>query len=457
MRWKRSLVGFISVLLGAAVFACGQKREEPVMEKASVYIRCYSEEAAKVWSKIAGTYRTEQGVNLRVLDPDEIAGDDNQPTIAVLEKATDYEKWRDRCMDLSDTRMYAWLLDQSMALKEKKSVTAVPCGMKGFGIIYNKGMTDRYFEKEDRAVKSEDMDGIQTFEEFREVVEDMTENQQELGYRGVFASPYLGEGENGWQMELLEAALSLEQQERGNSEKAKTDFLYSDSVRDLVDLYFDNSCTGKNSLWRKSQEDACREFAEGEAVMIQGDDQTYQKISELAEDVIPKKEIRYLPLMPWEGSTEGLCVEADDYLCINDEASQGSKKAAVTFLEWLYETDQGKEYVTKEMGYTAPYVTFSEEDIPADPLALEMVIAAEKQKIHFVDWSSETVHRIDEEVLRQNLLEYARTLKTWEEVSTEIRKELNETEDEKNRKIPGGWKYQLAGDSFLFTLFLPFS
>lgn len=427
MRGKRSLAVFISVLAGTAVFACSQKKEELVQEKASVYIQCYSEQAAKAWSGITGTYRTEQGVNVRVLWPDESTREDARPTIAVLENSADYVTWRERCMDFSDTRMYSWLLDQKMALKEKKSVTAVPCGMKGFGIIYNKEMTDRYFEIEDREVKLGNMDEIRTFHEFRKVVEDMTKHRQELSYRGVFASPSLAEGENEWQMELLKMSVHLELQESGNFGGSQVEFIYSDTVRDLVDLYFDNSCTGRNSLWRKNEDDALMEFAKGEAAMIQGDDQTYQKISELSKDVIPKRDIRYLSLTIGGAVQKGLCIEADDYLCINDEVSQASKKAAVTFLEWLYETDQGKEYVTKEMGYTAPYVTFSEEDIPTDPLALEMVIAAEKQKINFINWNNKTSFVLDEEVLQQNLSEYARAQKTWEELSEEIKKELNET------------------------------
>lgn len=430
MRWKRSLAVSLSVLVSMSVSACGQKKEEPVQEKASVYIQCYSEEAGKVWSGIAGTYRKEHGVNIRVLAPDEIAKEDGQPTIAVLEEPSEYENWRDHCMDLADTRMYSWLLDKEMVLKEKKSVSAVPCGIRGLGIVYNEEMAERYFAFSGRNTKFESMDDIQNFEDLKEVVEDMTSNKRQLGYQGVFASPYLAYGENGWQPELLGLAVSMEQQEKGNPVALPPEFIFSDSVRNIVDLYFDNSCTGKKSLWRKTEEDALGEFAEGRAVMIQGNDQIFQKISEITENVVSPKEIRYLPLYLGTSKQKGICIEAEDYLCINDEASDSNKKAAVTFLEWLYETDQGKEYVTEEMGYIAPYVTFSEEDIPTDPLALEMIIAVEDQEINFANWNIGETSGIDQDILRHNLSEYADTLKTWDEVSGSIKEELSDRKSE---------------------------
>lgn len=441
MQWKRCLAASALVILALAEMSCGQKKaEEAVQEKAMVYIRCYSESAADTWSSIAGVYRKEHGENIRVLGPEELTKEEGQPAIAVLEEKSDYAKWQNRCMDLSDTRMYSWLLDKNMALKEKDSVTALPCGIRGLGLVYNEELTERYFSLPERAVDLESMDEIHTFEELKQVVEDMTARKEELDIDGVFATPYFREVNGGWQTELLNAALSLELNE---SKKEQAEFVLSDMFKNMTDLYLDNSCTHRNRLWWKTKEDALEEFANGKAVLIQGNDQLYQQISELKETSVSKKEIRYLPLAMGLSQEEGMYLEADNYLCINGDTSSQNQKAAVAFLEWLYETDQGKGYVREDLGYTAPYVTFSEEDIPSDPLAWDMITAVEHQKTQFVRWDAGMyVTKEQEKQFVQSLAEYARTLKVWDEVSEEIKEELQIPAEERKRKNPAGWMYQ---------------
>lgn len=440
MQWKRCLAVSGLVMLVLTGVSCGQKKAETVPEKAVVYIRCYSEEAADTWSSIAGVYRKEHGENIRVLGPEELTKEEGQPAIAVLEEKSDYDKWQKRCMDLSDTRMYSWLLDKKMALKEKDTVTALPCGIRGLGLVYNEELTEKYFNLPDRVVEMESMDEIHTFEELKQVVEDMTARKEELGIDGVFATPYFREAEDGWQTELLNASLSLE---LNKTEKEQTEFMLPDEFKNVTDLYLDNSCTNRNRLWWKTREDALEEFANGKAVLMQGNDQLYQQISELKEIVVSKKEIRYLPLAMGFSQEAGLYLEADDYLCINGETSSQNQKAAVAFLEWLYETDQGKEYVRQDLGYTAPYATFSEEDIPSDPLAWDMITAVENQKTQFVWWDIDMYEAKEQEKqFVQSLSEYARTLKTWEEVSEEIKEELQSPPEELKRKNPDGWMYQ---------------
>lgn len=440
MQWKRSLIVSGLLMLAVAGTSCGQKKTETVQEKAVVYIRCYSEDAAGTWDGIAGIYRKEQGVNIRVIGPDELTKEEGQPAIAVLEKKSDYEKWKNRCMDFSGTRMYSWLLDQNVALKEKDSVTAVPCGIRGLGIVYNEELAEKYFELSDRAVEIESMDEVHTFDELQQVVEDMTAKKEELGIDGVFAAPYFKEARDGWQTELLSASLSLE---LAAAEKVQPEFALSDKVKEVLDLYLDNASVHRNRLWWKTKEDALEEFARGQVIMMQGNDTLYQQISEVKDADVSKKEIRYLPLAMGLTDEEGLYLEADDYLCINGETSNQNQKAAVTFLEWLYETDQGKEYVTQDLGYTAPYVTFSEEDIPSDPLAWDMIEYVEKKKIQFVQWGTSVYETKEQEVqLVQNLSEYARTLETWEAVSDKIKEELPVPAEETKRKNPDGWMYQ---------------
>lgn len=432
MRWKRGLAVLLPVLAVAAIFSCRQKKEEPVKEKAAVTVRCYSKKAEKAWGKIVSIYRKEHGLDIKVAGPSEIIKEKGQPAVVILEDYDDYEKWKGRCMDLTDTRLYSWLLSPDMAVREGKAAAAVPCGIRGLGLVYNEKITDKYFELTDRQTKIGSMKEIQNMEDFKSVVQDMTRKKRELEIDGVFADPYFRDVKNGWQIELLDAALSLEMEEKGLKRAEETQFIYAPQVKEMTDLCLDHSCTDRKHLFWKSKEDALEEFAKEKAVMIQGDDSMYRQTGSEKDNTVEKKDIRYLPLFLNAQEKSGLLIKADDYMCINDEADHQDKKAAEEFLEWLYETDQGKGYVTDELGYTAPYLTFSEEDVPSDPLVWEMIENAETGTAEFIEWDSRTGKK--EEFWAGQVSEYARTLTTWEEAADSIIKELKKPEEKKKKE-----------------------
>ncbi|ETI99896.1 MAG: hypothetical protein Q610_ECBC00253G0001, partial [Escherichia coli DORA_B_14] len=64
-----------------------------------------------------------------------------------------------------------------------------------------------------------------------------------------------------------------------------------------------------------------------------------------------------------------LCIGTENYFCINKEASEADQKATQDFINWLFTSDKGKDYVTNELGFIAPFDTFSDKEAPQDPLA----------------------------------------------------------------------------------------
>ena len=78
--------------------------------------------------------------------------------------------------------------------------------------------------------------------------------------------------------------------------------------------------------------------------------------SEVSGNVIKEDKLKFLPMytgMP-EDSKQGLSVGTENYLAVNQKASEEDQKATIDFVNWLYTTDKGKEYVVNELGFIAP-------------------------------------------------------------------------------------------------------
>ena len=87
----------------------------------------------------------------------------------------------------------------------------IPYVVEGYGIIYNKALTDKYFSSDWKATSYKSMDDINSFSKLKEIVEDMQKNKDKLGIEGVFASTSLKTGEDWrWQTHLANIPISYE-------------------------------------------------------------------------------------------------------------------------------------------------------------------------------------------------------------------------------------------------------
>ena len=59
-------------------------------------------------------------------------------------------------------------------------------------------------------------------------------------------------------------------------------------------------------------------------------------------------------------------------MCVNNMASAEEQKAAIDFLEWLFSSEIGKNYVKNDFQFITVFDQFSQEDCPDNPLAREV-------------------------------------------------------------------------------------
>ena len=205
---KICAITLVFILL-LAFSGCGATQDDT---KGSVYLLNFKPEIAEYYNEIAKEYTKETGIPVKVVTAasgtyeqtlkSEVAKS-NAPTIFQVNGPTGFKAWKDYCADLKDTKLYAELKDQDLAIKEGMGVYAVPYAIEGYGIIYNEAITEKYFELPTKKTQYTSMEQIDSFAKLKALVEDMQAQKEALGIDGVFASTSLGAGEQWrWQSHL---------------------------------------------------------------------------------------------------------------------------------------------------------------------------------------------------------------------------------------------------------------
>ncbi len=398
---------FLSILLCAVIlmlpFSLAGCRET-----AEVYFLNFKPESANVYNEIAEVYEQETGVKIKVVTAaantyeqtlkSEIAKS-NAPTIFQVNGPIGYQSWEEYCLNIEDSDFASHLSDKSLAITDEngEGVYAVPYVVEGYGIIYNDAIMKKYFALSNRTTDISSTDEITSFDILKAVVEDMTAKKEELGIRGVFASTSLSSGEDWrWQTHLLNVPLYYELRDNedytdptiAGLNSKEIAFRYSENFQNLFDLYINNSITEKALLGSKSTADSMAEFALGHVAMVQNGNWAWSQIAGVNGNVVNKEDIKFLPLyMGIDGEKgQGLCIGTENYIAINKYASEQQQKKSLDFLNWLFSSETGKDYVTNRLDFITPFDTFSQDELPEDPLAREVVRYMNDESVQTVPW-----------------------------------------------------------------------
>lgn len=381
MKKTLSIILIIALALSSA-FAGGASESNAN----EVYFLNFKPEIAEVYTDIvAPAFEEETGLSLRVVTAasnqyqttlrSEMAKS-NPPVIFQVNGPVGVQAFTNDVAPLEDTGFYALLADKSMAIEQDGHVVGIPYAVEGYGIIYNDAIMRKYFALPDKAVDISSADEIRNFATLKAVVEDMTKHLDELGIKGVFASTSMASGTDWrWQTHLFNMPLWKEFGDILTTTEASTfDFTYNENYKALWDLYLDNSTTAKGMVSAKTDADSMAEFALGQCAMVQNGNWGAAQILGQAGNVVASEDIKFLPLyMGFEGEeSQGLCVGTENYLSINIHASDEAKKNADTFLTWLFSSETGKKIVKENLMFITPFNSFTEEELPEDPLAKEV-------------------------------------------------------------------------------------
>lgn len=422
-------VALATTMVAGMCAGCGGKSEDTAKteEKGSVYYLSFKPEQATQWEAIAKKYTEETGVDVKVVTAasnqyeqtlkSEIAKKD-APTLFQINGPVGYQNWKDYCADLSKTDLYSWLKDKNMAVKDGDGVYGIPYVVEGFGIIYNEDIMDKYYKLDGAKVKK--TDEINSYSKLKEVVEDMTSKKDQLGIEGVFSSTSFAPGEDWrWQTHLMNLPIYYEYKDAKVSDEKEISFKYAQNYKNIFDLYINNSVTEPKMVGSKSVEDSMAEFALGKSAMVQNGNWGWGQISKVSGNVVKQDKVKFLPIYTGVSgeSNQGLCIGTENFFSINSQASEADQKASIAFVEWLYNSDEGKKAVTNDLGFIAPFNTFKDADNPSDPLAKEVIRYMDNSKLNSVSWNFTSFPSQNfKNNLGAKLLQYCTGDATWDSV-----------------------------------------
>jgi len=420
-------------------FAAGCKKSDSASEgKKEIYFLNFKPEIESVYKEIAETYEKETGVKVKVVTAASgtyettLKSEMNKseaPTIFQINGPVGYQSWKEYTADLKDSELYKSLIDKDMAVTDGDGVYGIPYVVEGYGIIYNNAIMEKYFALSDKAVSISSAEEIKNFDTLKKVVEDMSKHKDDLGIKGVFASTSLGAGEQWrWQTHLANLPLYYEFKDKAGKEgdlvlagldSKEIEFKYGENYKNIFDLYINNSVTDSKLLGSKTVADSMAEFALGEVAMVQNGNWAWSQISGVDGNVVKESDIKFLPIYTGVSGEEnqGISIGTENFFAINKKVSEEKQKESIKFLEWLYSSEKGKEYVTKKLGFIAPFNTFKDNEKPTDPLAKEVLRYMENDKLENVTWTFTAFPSEDfKNYFGDALLQYAQGKKTWDDV-----------------------------------------
>lgn len=339
------------------------------------------------YQELARIYEQETGIKINFTTTENMSDDeyfnsfeqDNSPTIFELRGYSDYDKLKDYTKDLSNFNLYSQLSENTSFIQDDTNmgVYGIPHSIEGHGILYNKAILDKYFVLE--GAKFNSIDEITNYDNFKTLVEDMTARKDELQINGVFSATSLKEGEddlyyNNLGNIPLYHEIKKNQVDINSYYEDDINLDYHENFNNMYDLYLNNSTTDRDMLYTVSQEDALREFALGQSAMIQGSNTSYRYIESVEGRVINDLDIKMLPIYTGIAGEENYSISlgSSSYLAINKEAPQAEQMLAEDFLDWLHSTATGKDFVSNQLGYETPFMTYTNNERVNNPIANEV-------------------------------------------------------------------------------------
>ena len=442
--WKKIALGVTSALIASVLIACGGETDSDTgtstgdggttAGEGTVYYLNFKPEIADQIEDLAELYTEETGVEVKMTTA--ASGTYEQtlraeitksapPTIFFINGPIGYNNWKDYTLDLSDTVLGDWLTDPGLAqMGDDGGLYGMPITVEGYGIIYNNAIMDAYFASANKSTNYTSMDEINNLAVLTEVVEDMTALKDELGIDGVFSSTSLASGEQ-WrfQTHLANLPIYYEYQEKGVESLDEIDFTFSENYKNIFDLYLNNSTTAPGLLGSKTTTDSMTELALGQSAMVQNGNWGWGQIAGTEGNVVNEEDIRFLPIYIGVDGEEdqGLAIGTENFLAINSQADEADIQASLDFLEWMYTSEVGKDYVINEFGFIPTFNTFEDDELPSDPLAQSIIASMNDESKYSVPWMFTTFPSEQfKNDFGDQLLLYAQDQADWEQVEQTV-------------------------------------
>lgn len=326
----------------------------------------------------------------------------NEPAIFNIGGPQDVKDWESKLEDLSNVPLVKEALPKTLdGAKMNGKVYGLPYNQEGYGFIYNKEI----FKK-----AGINPDELTTYAKLMDAVKKLDSEKSKLGLDAVFAFPAKETWVTGLHLSNVFISPEFDGDVNKTFEAKKIDFKYGKQFKDIVDMQNKYSVQPTVSLDYSQQVEKL--FSMGKVAMIQQGNWAYNSIEQIDDELA--KNLGIIPI-PVEGAVEGkLPVGVPMYWAVNKNKDDATKKAAEDFLNWMYTSDKGKEYVMNEFKFIPAYKGYDDSKI-VDPLSKEIYkYSKEGKTINWVfmgypsSWGQNT--------LGSDLQKYLSNQASWDDV-----------------------------------------
>lgn len=293
-----------------------------------------------------------------------------------LQEAMDY---KDKLEDLSDQpwvdkAVSGTLLDVTLDGK----VYGLPYGIEGYGLIYNK----RIFE-----AAGIDAETLTTYDAIEAAVKDLDKRIKAGEFSEQFPlleAAFEFPGKEGWVPgeHTMNVIMQAELQDPITTINAKTiDLTYSDAFRKLIDLQTLYTANGDdrsklNSVDYSTQVDGG--LAIERVAMIQQGNWISPQVIAIDEELA--NDLGMLPLPVVGYKEDCITTGVPEFWVVNKSSSDLEKQWSKHFLNWLYQSEEGKEIVVNDFMFIPPFTNYEGLE-PADALSREVKAYADEGKV----------------------------------------------------------------------------
>ncbi|RCW73243.1 ABC transporter substrate-binding protein [Saliterribacillus persicus] len=340
----------------------------------------------------------------------------NEPVIFNIGGPTDVEEYEEYLADVSDTEAASLALDGTLnGIEEDGKVWGLPFAQEGYGLIYNKEILEQ------AGINPEE---LTTFEDLEEALATIDSQKEELGLDAAMALPAKELWVMGNHLANHYIAPEFNSDIMTAYEAPSIDFEYGDQMKRMLDLQNQYSVQPVLSLDYSMQVEQL--FSLGKVAMIQQGNWIYPTVEQMDAE-FAQDNIGMIP-MPFEGEkSDSLPVGVPQYWVVNKNSSEEQQQAAKDFLDWMYTSDAGKEFVLNEFKFIPAYEGYDADKI-ADPLSQAVYNYASEGKTIGWTFMANPVGW-NEDVMGANMQRYLVDDIEWQEVL-----DTAESEWEKSRQ-----------------------
>ncbi|MTK10901.1 MAG: carbohydrate ABC transporter substrate-binding protein [Clostridiaceae bacterium] len=289
-----------------------------------------------------------------------------EPNIFNIGGPQDVKDWQSRLVDLSGEPWVKQAVDGVLpGVTVDNKVYGMPFAVEGYGFVYNKGI----FE-----AAGIDAKNIKDYASLEAAVKtlDAKIKSGELKSKypkleAVFELP----AKEDWVTGLHASNAALGQEFKSGLEAfnaKKVDFKYGDGLKALIDLQA-NYSPSKDSKGKLNAVDYATQVGQGIAIervaIVQQGNWIFNDVKKVDEKVANNLDILPMPIKG--GKEDTIPVGVPMYWAVNNKGSESQQKAAKDFLNWLYTSDKGKDFVVNKF-FFIPALKGYEKLQPKDAL-----------------------------------------------------------------------------------------